>query len=97
MRMVEVSPKPNWILSIVAEDGRIGYFDVSPYLEYEAFEPLRDFIEFTKINNGGYFIEWDCGADLSADTIEGRWQVVDQRIPTDNYEKTTSLSTNPPQ
>ena len=97
MRMVEVSPKPNWILSIVAEDGRIGYFDVSPYLEYEAFEPLRDLNEFTKINNGEYFIEWDCGADLSADTIEGRWQVVDQRMPTDNYEKTTSLSTIPPQ
>lgn len=24
----------------------------------------------------GYFVEWDCGADLSADTIEARWQVV---------------------
>jgi hypothetical protein len=96
MRIVEVSPKPNWILSIVAEDGRIGYFDVSPYLEYAAFELLRDFNEFTKIYNGGYFIEWDCGADLSTDTIEGRWQVVDQRTSTENYAKTTSLSTNPP-
>jgi len=30
--------------------------------------------EFEQIYNGGYFIEWDCGADLSADTIEARWQ-----------------------
>jgi len=24
----------------------------------------------------GYFIEWECSADLSADTIEARWLVV---------------------
>lgn len=96
MRMVEVSPIPNWKLYIAAEDGRIGYFDVSPYLKYEAFEPLRDLTEFKKIHNGGYFIEWDCGADLSADTIVGRWQVVDQRVPADDYAKSPSQPTNHP-
>ena len=29
-----------------------------------------------KVFNGGYFVKWACGADLSADTIEARWQVV---------------------
>ena len=76
MRIAELSPKPGWMLSIVAEDGRIGHFDVTPYLEYEAFQALRDQSEFRKVLNGGYFVEWDCGADLSADTIEARWQVV---------------------
>ncbi len=47
-----------------------------PYLEYEAFEPLRDINEFTKVSNGGYFVEWNCGADLSADTIEMKWQII---------------------
>jgi hypothetical protein len=28
-----------------------------------------------KISNGGYFVEWNCGADLSADTIEARLKV----------------------
>ena len=81
MRIVEISPQPNWILSIVADDGRIGNFDVSSYLEYEVFEDLRDYREFVKVSNGGYFVEWDCGADLSADTIEARWQVVDKTAP----------------
>ncbi len=54
-------------------------FDVSPYLVYEAFEALRDHSEFMKVANGGYFVEWDCGADLSADTIEARWQVVGKK------------------
>ena len=76
MRIAELHPLPNNVLSIVAEDGRVGRFDVTPYLEYEAFEELRDQNEFLKVINGGYFIEWACGADLSADTIEARWQVV---------------------
>jgi hypothetical protein len=76
MRITELQTQPNWVLSIVADDGRVGRFDVSPYLQDEAFEALRDQNEFTKVFNGGYFVEWDCGADLSADTIEARWQVV---------------------
>ncbi len=76
MRIKKVCPQPNWLLSIVADDGHVGTFDVSPYLEYEAFEDLRDPAEFTKISNGGYFVEWECGADLSADTIEAHWRVI---------------------
>jgi Protein of unknown function (DUF2442) len=76
MRIAELHPQPNGVLSIVADDGRVGHFDVSPYLGDEAFEDLRDPSEFMKVVNGGYFIEWDCGADLSTDTIEARWQVV---------------------
>jgi hypothetical protein len=80
MRIVEVFPQPNYILTVVADDGRIGYFDVSPYLKYEAFEDLRRSGEFAKVINGGYFVEWACGADLSADTIEVHWRVVEDTI-----------------
>ncbi len=78
MRIAQIYPQSNGILFIVANDGRTGSFDVSPYLQDEAFEALRDPHEFAKVFNGGYFVEWDCGADLSADTIEARWQVVDK-------------------
>jgi hypothetical protein len=50
-------------------------FDVSPYLNSEAFVELKDNDNFIKVQNGKYFIEWDCGADLSADTIEHEWQL----------------------
>ena len=79
MRIAELQALPGHVLSIIADDGCAGQFDVTPYLEYEAFEPLRDPTEFSKISNGGYFVEWDCGADLSADTIEEQWQVVNRR------------------
>ena len=81
MIIVEIHPQSNWVLSIVAEDGRVGSFDVSPYLGYEAFEDLRDHNEFVKVSNGRYFVEWDCGADLSADTIEARWRIIGKATP----------------
>ncbi|MEN6626487.1 MAG: DUF2442 domain-containing protein [Candidatus Sumerlaeia bacterium] len=74
MKIVQVTPQPDWVLTITADDGRVGTFDLRPYLQYEAFLPLKDPSEFSKIHNGGYFLEWECGADLSADTIEARWR-----------------------
>jgi hypothetical protein len=76
MKIAQLYIETNWILSVVDQDGRRGRFDVRPYLEDEAFAPLKDPNEFAKVSNGGYFVEWECGADLSADTIEARWSDV---------------------
>ncbi len=73
MLVEDVHAGPDYVLSIVAEDGRVGAFDVRPYLDYDAFAPLRDLREFARSRNGRYFVEWACGADLSADTLEARW------------------------
>jgi hypothetical protein len=81
MRIAGISPQPNWVLSIVADDGRIGNFDVSPYLKYEAFEALQDHTQFLKVFNGSTLSNWDCGADLSADTSASRWRVVGRAAP----------------
>ena len=73
MTIVEIIPKANFMLYVKTDDGKAGFFDVRPYLESEAFAPLKDSGEFERIHNGKYFIEWDCGADLSADTIQALW------------------------
>ena len=70
MRIIKIKPNQDYTLHIVTEDGKTGIFDVSPYLELEAFTELKKQEAFQKVTNGSYFIEWDCGADLSADTIE---------------------------
>ena len=72
MKILDLTPQPDYCLLVVADDGRSGIFDVSPYLGFEAFEPLKSPDEFNKVCNRGYFIEWECGADLSADTLEAR-------------------------
>ena len=75
MRIAEVKPLADWRLQITAHDGRIGQFDLRPYLQFETFADLQDVSEFSKVRNGGYFIEWECGADLSADTIEAKMRI----------------------
>lgn len=72
MKISKLTTLSDWTLLVTADDGRIGQFDLRPYLQYEAFEALNNISEFMKIKNGGYFVEWECGADLSADTIEAK-------------------------
>lgn len=79
MNIAEVIPKDNCILYIKSEDGETGLFDVKPYLDSEVFAPLKDKREFERLHNGKYFVEWDCGADLSADTIQARWETASIR------------------
>ena len=40
MKIINVTPTSDKKLIIVSDDGRVGEFDVSPYLQYEAFEAL---------------------------------------------------------
>ena len=70
MRIAEVVPIDDHILLVETEDGVAGLFDLKPYLGGEVFAPLQDRLEFSAVHNGGYFLEWPCGADLSADTIK---------------------------
>ena len=76
MNIVKVEPKEHYQLLVHAENGLSGVFDVSPYLAAEAFLPLREKENFSKVTSGGYFIAWDSGADLSADTIEAKWRIL---------------------
>jgi hypothetical protein len=67
MRIAEVVPMDDHILFVESEEGATGVFDLKPYLRGEVFAPLQDHSEFMAVHNGGYFLEWSCGADLSAD------------------------------
>jgi hypothetical protein len=74
MNIAQITPNPDFTLAIKSDNGLWGLFDVRPYLDLEAFRPLNNINEFVKIQNGKYFVEWTCGADLSADTIFAKWQ-----------------------
>ena len=76
MKISSITPHRNYVLEIRTEDGRTGFFDVNPYLEAGVFSGLKKEQAFERVNNGGYFVEWEGGADFSADTIEARWRKV---------------------
>ena len=52
MRILEVKPDKNYTLKIITEDGITGVFDVSSYLNLEAFIELRNQDTFRKVMNG---------------------------------------------
>ncbi len=74
MIIAAVVPTDDYILFVETEEGSTGLFDLKPYFGGEVFAPLQDRAEFLAVHNGGYFLEWPCGADLSADTIEARME-----------------------
>jgi hypothetical protein len=82
MNIAEIIPQEGYVLYVKSEDGEAGLFDLAPFLESEAFAPLKNRAEFAKIHNGRYFVEWECGADLSADTILARWKRIDRNLRT---------------
>lgn len=80
MKISEIVPMDDHVLFVQAEDGASGLFDVKPFLPAEAFEAVREHAEFVSVHNGGYFIEWPCGADLSADTVEAHLSSVPREV-----------------
>ncbi len=72
MNIAKITPQKERMLHVVFECGREGIVDIGPYLASPAFKPLENWEEFSMVRNGGYFVEWPCGADLSADTLETR-------------------------
>jgi Protein of unknown function (DUF2442) len=61
----------DWTLKVLFADGSRRIYDLKPLLETEAFKELKDINLFFQVRNGGYFVEWPTGADLSADTLHG--------------------------
>lgn len=76
MQIVEVCVLSDRKLLVTAEDGRCGEFDLTPWLQLEAFLPLLREGEINRIINGGYYLEWPCGVDISADSVEAGWTEV---------------------
>jgi len=81
MNIASITANDDGTLTVVRDDGVKGVFDVRPYFALEMFEPLCSPTEFAKVRSGGYFVEWECGADLSADTIDAKatWDETERR------------------
>lgn len=73
MNILDVFPIDNFVLCVTSDDGTVGLVDIRPFLDSEAFAALKEGDQSQRVQSGGYFVESECGADLSADTIEARW------------------------
>ena len=67
--IITIHANDDWTLDVAFNDGAERRFDVKPLLTCEAFKSLHNLKAFKAIRNGGYFVEWESEADLSADTL----------------------------
>ena len=70
IRVISVEPLENHRLRIRLSNGKMGIFDVSPYLDKGVFHELRDRQYFRRVKVAFGGIMWPHEQDFSADTIE---------------------------
>ncbi|MGN1314672.1 MAG: DUF2442 domain-containing protein [Lachnospiraceae bacterium] len=68
-----ITPKDNYILSAVFQDGTTKEYDIKPlFAEIPAFkdlEAINGLFEQVRVDVGGYGISWNDDIDLSSDEI----------------------------
>lgn len=69
-KVIFVEPRDNHILLVKLSNGKAGEFDVSPYLDKEIFQELKDPSYFRQVRPGFGGVIWPNEQDFSADTIE---------------------------
>jgi len=67
--VVNVKPEKDYTLHLWFTNGEEGIFDVKPYLEYEAFQALKDEKMFNSVRPFIGTIQWANEADLCPDTV----------------------------
>lgn len=68
-RIVQVTPEPAHRLTLCFANGEVRRFDLSPYLSYPAFEPLRNAGFFMLAECGHGTVVWPEGIDFDPDTL----------------------------
>ncbi len=59
----------NFVLSVELRDGRLGQFDMKPYLDFGAFKQLRERGYFEQVSVQFGAITWPQGQDIAPDTL----------------------------
>ena len=68
-RVSSVAAMPNFILQLEFVDGRCATFDVSPFLHFPVFEPLREISYFKRAKVAHGTAAWPGGIDFDPDTL----------------------------
>ncbi len=64
-----VIPNENFTLSIVFESGEEGVLDMKPYLNFGAFQRIKDYSQFRRVRVAFGAVEWEAGVDLDPEFV----------------------------
>ena len=76
-RVISVEAKENYTLLVRLSNGKVGEFDVSPYLNKGIFKELKNIGYFGQAKPAFGGVIWPHEQDFSADTIEVEMKEMD--------------------
>lgn len=65
----EVVAGPNYVLSIVFDNGEHGVLDMKEILDFGIFQRIKSYEAFRRVRVAFDTIEWDCGIDLDPEFV----------------------------
>jgi hypothetical protein len=65
----EVSPREDYTLTVIFENGEKGVLDMKPILDFGVFQRLKEYEIFRQVRIGFDTLEWDCGVDLDPEFV----------------------------
>ena len=68
-RVTHVVPKESYMLELHFDNGQVGLFDVSSFLDYPVFAPLKDRAYFEQVRSMFGAVVWPGGQDICPDTL----------------------------
>lgn len=77
-----VRARENFLLSVELCDGRVGQFDMKPYLDFGAFKQLREPGYFEQVSVEFGAVAWPHGQDIAPDTLIANmhWVAVSETV-----------------
>lgn len=72
-----VTPLPNYRIRVEIEDGRVGVFDVTPYLKHGVFAELQDVDYFNQVGIQYGAVTWPYEQDIAPETLVAEMVPVD--------------------
>jgi hypothetical protein len=76
VKIIKAIPREDYCIDVVLDNGKIGSFNVSPYLDKGIFTELKDIDYFFQVKVRGRSIYWPHEQDFCADTIEAEMEEV---------------------
>lgn len=70
VKVIEAIPSENYKIRVKFDNGKSGYFSVTPFLDQGIFQELKDVQYFRQVAVRGRSIFWPHQQDFCADTIE---------------------------
>lgn len=67
--VTKVTPRSDYTLTVVFENGESGELDIKPLLDFGIFQRIQDYQAFKQVRVAFDTIEWACGVDLDPEYV----------------------------